>query len=213
MKSAAIATALLLHAAAIGTVVHLHSGQDATRSSTLPVTINLASNAGASVAVAAAAETPDAAPKFATSIQSPRIKHVDRRQSVSDTAVDTHTPVQPSPALSDESSSAATSGSPSAATIVKTGATIPASYADSNRKPIYPLLSRRQEEQGTVLLRIMVKTDGTAGEIHVKKTSGYPLLDESALHAVQNWRFTPASANNIPIAEWYQIAIPFKLHN
>lgn len=95
----------------------------------------------------------------------------------------------------------------------KTGASIPASYADSNRKPVYPLLSRRQEEQGTVLLRVMVKANGTAGDIHVRRTSGYPLLDESALNAVQNWRFTPASVNNKPIAEWYQIAIPFKLHN
>lgn len=103
--------------------------------------------------------------------------------------------------------------SPSPASPVKTGVSIPASYADSNRKPVYPLLSRRQEEQGTVLLRIMVTADGTAGEVVVRRTSGYPLLDEAALSAVQYWRFNPASIDNKPIAEWYQVAIPFTLHN
>ncbi len=98
-------------------------------------------------------------------------------------------------------------------TVVKTSVSIPASYAATNQKPAYPLLSRRQEEQGTVHLRILVKADGTAGEVHIKHSSGYPLLDESSLRAVQNWRFHPASVNNKPVAEWYQIAIPFTLRN
>lgn len=88
-----------------------------------------------------------------------------------------------------------------------------ASYAASNRKPPYPRLSRSNEEQGTVVLRVLVKADGTAGAVEIKNSSGYPLLDESARSTVQGWRFKPATADGRPVAEWYQLAIPFTLQD
>jgi periplasmic protein TonB len=100
---------------------------------------------------------------------------------------------------------------PAVAAPVKTGPSIPATYATSNRRPDYPLISRRYGEQGTVMLRVYVKADGSAGEVQVKTTSGYELLDESAKAAVQGWRFNPATIDGKPIAEWYQLPIPFKL--
>jgi protein TonB len=30
---------------------------------------------------------------------------------------------------------------------------------------------------------------------------------------VQSWRFNPATSDGKPIAEWYQVSIPFKLQN
>lgn len=95
----------------------------------------------------------------------------------------------------------------------KTSVSIPASYAASNRKPAYPSLSRQYEEQGTVVLRVFVKADGTAGQTEIKSSSGYPLLDESAKTAVQTWRFNPATSDGKPVADWFLIPIPFKLQN
>jgi protein TonB len=95
----------------------------------------------------------------------------------------------------------------------KTSVSIPATYAASNRKPEYPTMSRRYEEQGTVVLRVFVKEDGTAGDVEIKKSSGYPLLDKSAKSTVQTWRFNPATSNGKPVAEWYQLSIPFKLQD
>ncbi|MDB5727234.1 MAG: fhaB [Noviherbaspirillum sp.] len=74
-------------------------------------------------------------------------------------------------------------------------------------------MSRRYEEQGTVVLRVLVKSDGTAGAVEIKSSSGYPLLDESAKATVRTWRFNPATSDGQPIAEWYQVPIPFKLQN
>ncbi len=88
-----------------------------------------------------------------------------------------------------------------------------ASYAASNRKPAYPALSRRYGEQGTVVLRVLVQADGSAGAVEIKSSSGHRLLDESALSTVRGWRFTPATSDGKPVAEWYQLAIPFKLHD
>lgn len=96
---------------------------------------------------------------------------------------------------------------------VKTGVYISAEYAATNVKPAYPAMSKRYGEQGTVVLRVLVNADGTAGEVKIKTTSGYPLLDESARTAVQRWRFRPATSDGKPIADWFLIPIPFKLQN
>lgn len=96
---------------------------------------------------------------------------------------------------------------------VKTAVSLSASYAASNRKPDYPAMSRRHDEQGTVLLRVFVNADGTAGTVQIKTSSGFPLLDQAAREAVQSWHFQPATLDGKPIAEWYQIPIPFTLKN
>jgi periplasmic protein TonB len=105
------------------------------------------------------------------------------------------------------------SAMPSPAAPVRAGPSIPASYAASNRKPDYPLIARRYGEQGTVMLSVYVRADGSAGDVQIKTSSGHELLDESAKTAVQGWRFNPATIDGKPIAQWYQIPIPFTLSN
>ncbi len=95
----------------------------------------------------------------------------------------------------------------------KTGVWIPAAYAARNRKPAYPLMSRRYNEQGTVVLRILVDAGGTAGEVRIRKSSGYPLLDQSAFAAAHDWRFAAATRNGKPVSEWYEISIPYTLRD
>lgn len=95
----------------------------------------------------------------------------------------------------------------------RTDVTISASYGASNEKPKYPMMSKRIGEQGTVVLRVLVKSDGSAGAVEVKISSNYPRLDQSAVDAVKNWRFIPATSDGRPIDEWYQVPIPFKLQN
>jgi protein TonB len=94
---------------------------------------------------------------------------------------------------------------------VKTAVSLSASYAASNRKPVYPAMSRRYDEQGTVLLRVLVNPDGSAGAVQIKSSSGFALLDAAARDAVQSWRFQPATVDGKAVAEWYQIPIPFRL--
>ena len=95
----------------------------------------------------------------------------------------------------------------------KTDVSIPASYSASNQKPIYPNMSKRLGEQGTVVLRVLVKADGSAGEVEVKSSSNYSRLDQAAIDAVKTWRFNPAKIDGKATDEWYQVPIPFKLQS
>lgn len=118
-----------------------------------------------------------------------------------------------SPAPSDTQATAPATFAEAAPATASTGVAIPAAYAARNRKPDYPLMSRRYNEQGTVVLRVLVNADGSAGEVLVRKSSGHPLLDQSALTAVRDWRFAAATRDGKPVSEWYEIPIPYTLRD
>ncbi|MET0357225.1 MAG: TonB family protein, partial [Cellvibrio sp.] len=82
----------------------------------------------------------------------------------------------------------------------------------NNPAPVYPQASRRLKEEGVVLLEILVKADGTLGEMRVKKSSGYKRLDEAAQQAVKNWHFVPAKRGGEAIDYWYELPIEFSLN-
>jgi len=65
-----------------------------------------------------------------------------------------------------------------------------ARYLESMRPP-YPKRAREMGWEGTVVLRVEVKPDGTVEAASVHRTSGYLTLDEAALIAVKRWRFAP----------------------
>jgi protein TonB len=51
--------------------------------------------------------------------------------------------------------------------------------------------------QGTVVLEILVGTDGKVKDAQILRTAN-PLFDESAVDAVRRWEFTPALVNGVP---------------
>ena len=91
--------------------------------------------------------------------------------------------------------------------------TQPSTNASSlnNAKPAYPPMSRRLKEEGTVILHVLVSAEGKAKNVKVKRSSGYPRLDQSAENAVRYWRFIPAKRGNTPIDMSYDLPIKFSL--
>ena len=81
----------------------------------------------------------------------------------------------------------------------------------NNPKPPYPALSKRMGEQGTVVIRALIGTDGFASEVTVHASSGYPRLDRSALQAVRSWRFVPGKRAGVPEAMSFDIPLTFEL--
>jgi protein TonB len=80
-----------------------------------------------------------------------------------------------------------------------------------NRAPSYPTIARRNGWAGTVILEIEVAADGAATAVHVKRSSGYPVLDEAALAAARAWRFQPARRHGQPVTSRVSIPVVFDL--
>ena len=87
-----------------------------------------------------------------------------------------------------------------------------AQYVGSCEAP-YPTMSKRMNEKGTVVLKVLVKSDGTAGDVELKSSSGYPRLDQAWLEAIKTCRFTPSTGSDgKPIDEWFSAPHTFRLN-
>jgi protein TonB len=68
-----------------------------------------------------------------------------------------------------------------------------------------PLASRRLRESGTVLLRVLVDTQGLPRQVSLHRSSGFARLDEQALAAMRQARFQTVNDGGNAI-EWVVIA-------
>lgn len=97
---------------------------------------------------------------------------------------------------------------PAPAPVAMVAARFDADYLH-NPKPVYPALSRRMNEEGRVLLKVRVSAQGTALDVAVSKSSGFPRLDAAAVEAVTRWRFVPARRGDEPVDSSVIVPITF----
>lgn len=94
----------------------------------------------------------------------------------------------------------------------RSDASFEAAYLN-NPAPAYPLISRRQGEFGKVLLLVQVTPHGTAAQVEIKQSCGFPRLDEAALDAVRKWHFVPARHGDVAVAASVVVPLSFKLNS
>ena len=82
-----------------------------------------------------------------------------------------------------------------------------------NAPPIYPAIARRRGYEGIVMLSAEILIDGMVGKLRIKKSSGYHILDVSALKAVKKWKFEPAKKMGYPVTMWVEVPVRFVLNN
>jgi protein TonB len=75
--------------------------------------------------------------------------------------------------------------------------------------PIYPALAKTARIQGIVVLEAAISETGELENITV--VSGHPLLIDSAVEAVRQWRYEPAKLDGIPTRSSVRISVNFKL--
>jgi protein TonB len=92
---------------------------------------------------------------------------------------------------------------------------VPATLQASGRckKPEYPLLSRRKEEQGTVLLQFLIGVEGQVIESKILKSSGFVRLDDAARLALTQCQFQPGSVDGSPEPSWANVKYIWKLQD
>jgi TonB family protein len=69
---------------------------------------------------------------------------------------------------------------------------------------------RRRGLQGDVVLEIVVRSNGSVGEVTVLKGLGAG-LDQRAVSAVRQWRFDPARRKGVPVDVIVEVAVEFTL--
>jgi protein TonB len=76
-------------------------------------------------------------------------------------------------------------------------------------KPVYPAIAKAANVQGVVIMEARIEPDGSVSDARIIKS--IPLLDQAALDAVKQWRFTTPLANGEPTAVLTTVTIDFRL--
>ena len=92
---------------------------------------------------------------------------------------------------------------------IRVGGQVQQARLISQPKPVYPPLAKQARIQGTVRLEAVISKTGTIEELKV--ISGHPLLVQSALEAVKQWRYQPTFLNNEPVEVATTIDVNFTL--
>ena len=78
-------------------------------------------------------------------------------------------------------------------------------------KPFYPPQAVQQRWEGVVLLRLFVSSNGNVAHVEIVRSSGYGLLDSTALETVKQWRAQPAEIQGQPVASVEVVPVRFRL--
>ena len=76
--------------------------------------------------------------------------------------------------------------------------------------PSYPSEAIEGGVEGTVVTRILIEKDGSVSDAEIVESLGEP-FDASALEAVRQWTFEPATLDGEPVRVSYHITINYKL--
>ena len=80
-----------------------------------------------------------------------------------------------------------------------------------NPPPGYPEMARQQGYEGVVLVSAEILADGRVGRVVISKSSGYAILDQTAVKAVMAWKFEPAKKSGVPYKTWAELPIKFMI--
>jgi TonB family protein len=78
-------------------------------------------------------------------------------------------------------------------------------------EPDYTDEARQAHIQGTVILEVIVRADGTGKVEKVFQGLGYG-LDEKAIEAFEKWRFSPGTIDGKPVDVQFRVTINFHLY-
>jgi protein TonB len=98
---------------------------------------------------------------------------------------------------------------PTAPARIKQGGNVTAASIITQTRPVYPALARQARIQGNVVLHAIIDKDGKVAQLEV--ISGHPLLVQSALDAVKQWRYKPTLLNGDPVEVDTTITVTFTM--
>ena len=103
----------------------------------------------------------------------------------------------------------APSPAPKITTPVRVGGVIAPPAKIHDVAPVYPAIAQAARVQGVVIIQATIGVDGAVVDASVLKS--VPLLDQAALDAVRQWRYTPTRLNGEPVAVVMTVTVNFRL--
>lgn len=76
--------------------------------------------------------------------------------------------------------------------------------------PVYPTIARHAHVTGTVILEATIAENGRVQDVRVLRS--VRLLDDAAVDAVRQWRFTPTLLNGQPVRVLMTVTVAFTLN-
>lgn len=95
--------------------------------------------------------------------------------------------------------------------VYRIGGGVSAPRALYSPDPEFSEEARKAKYMGTVVLWLVVATDGSVRDIRIQRSLGMG-LDEKAVEAVRRWRFEPAKKDGIPVAVQVNVEVRFNLY-
>jgi protein TonB len=92
---------------------------------------------------------------------------------------------------------------------VRIGGKIHAPSKLSNTAPVYPPMAKQARVEGTVILEATINAQGRVTDVKVLR--GIPLLDNAAMDAVRQWRYSPTLLNGTPVPVVMTVTVNFRL--
>lgn len=81
----------------------------------------------------------------------------------------------------------------------------------SCEKAIYPKASLVNEEQGTVILSVLIGTDGAVVDSKIEKSSGSKTLDKATVKVFTSCKFKPGTKDGKPQQAWTKVEYAWTL--
>ena len=92
---------------------------------------------------------------------------------------------------------------------IRVGGNVEAASLLKKVSPAYPPIAKTAHVSGTVVLHAIIAKDGSIQELQF--VSGPPLLMQSAMEAVKEWRYRPTTLNGQPVEVDTTIDVVFSL--
>jgi TonB family protein len=88
---------------------------------------------------------------------------------------------------------------------------LPESVLSRDIRVVYPKSAKKNGIEGVVIINFLLNKEGFTEDVNIEKSSGHDSLDEAALEAVRNGKFTVASQDDHPGSMRLQQEIEFML--
>jgi protein TonB len=92
---------------------------------------------------------------------------------------------------------------------VRVGGDIKAPTKIKDVQPQYPAIARAAKVQGRVILEATIAKDGSVKDVKILRP--LPMLDQAAVEAVQQWKYTPTMLNKEPVEVIMTVTVDFAL--